>query len=121
MRPDVRAVSSLLLAVSLLLAGAPARASQPPPSCNCAPTAELTALRDRIAAAPDLASAQEMAVAPVERARSVVAKLGWISPSLRDAERRMAFNTLLYGEFDPGSERTLAAWMRHASLTNFCV
>jgi hypothetical protein len=23
----------------------------------------------------------------------------------------------LYGEFDPGSERTLAAWIRHASRT----
>jgi hypothetical protein len=90
MRPDVRAVSSLVFAVSLLIAGAPARASQPAPSCNCAPTAELTALRDRIAAAPNLATAQEMAVAPVERARSVVAKLSWISSSLRDAEKRMA-------------------------------
>jgi len=29
-----------------------------------------------------------MAVAPVERARSVVAKLGWASSSLRDAEKR---------------------------------
>ena len=90
MRPNMRAVSLLLFSVSLLIAGAPARASQQPPGCNCAPTAELTALRDRIAAAPDLETAQEMAVAPVERARSVVAKLGWISPSLRDAERRMA-------------------------------
>ena len=25
----------------------------------------------------------------------------------------------LYGEFDPGSERTLAAWIRHASRTQF--
>lgn len=90
MRPKMRGVSSLLFAVSLLLADAPARASQQPPSCNCAPTAELTALRDRIAAAPDLATAQEMAIAPVEGARSVVAKLGWISSSLRDAEERMA-------------------------------
>jgi len=24
-----------------------------------------------------------------------------------------------YGEFDPGSERTLAAWIRHASRTEF--
>ena len=24
---------------------------------------------------------------------------------------------LFYGEFDPGSERTLAAWIRHASRT----
>jgi len=86
----MRGVSFLLFAVSLLIAGAPARASQQPPSCNCAPTAELTALRDRIAAAPDLATAQEMAIAPVQQARSVVAKLGWISSSLRDAEKRMA-------------------------------
>ena len=90
MRPKMRGVSFLLFAVSLLIAGAPARASQQPPSCNCAPTAELTALRDRIAAAPDLATAQEMAIAPVQQARSVVAKLGWISSSLRDAEKRMA-------------------------------
>ncbi len=27
--------------------------------------------------------------------------------------------TFLYGEFDPGSERTLAAWIRHASRTRF--
>jgi hypothetical protein len=90
MRPNLRAIYSLLIAVSLLLAVAPARASQQPPGCSCAPKAELTALRDRIAEAPDLATAQEMAVAPVERARSVVAKLGWISSSLRDAEKRMA-------------------------------
>lgn len=87
---NMRRISPLLIAVSLLLANVPARASQQPPGCNCAPTAELTALRDRIAAAPDLAAAQEMAVAPVERARSVVAKLGWASSSLRDAEKRMA-------------------------------
>ena len=90
MRPKMRGVSFLLFAVSLLIAGVPARASQQPPGCNCAPTAELTALRDRIAAAPDLATAQEMAIAPVQQARSVVAKLGWISSSLRDAEKRMA-------------------------------
>ena len=24
---------------------------------------------------------------------------------------------ILFGEFDPGSERTLAAWIRHASRT----
>jgi hypothetical protein len=79
-----------ILPVALLLASAPTSASQQPPSCGCAPTAELTALRDRIAAAPDLATAQEMAVAPVERARAVVSKLGWMSASLRDAAKRMA-------------------------------
>ena len=26
-------------------------------------------------------------------------------------------NVLIYGEFDSGSERTLAAWIRHASRT----
>ncbi len=87
---NMRIISLLLISVSLLLAGAPARASQQPPGCGCAPTAELTALRDRIAAAPDLEAAQQMAVAPVERARTVVAKLGWMSSSLRDAEKRMA-------------------------------
>jgi len=90
MRPNMRAISPLLIAVSLLFAGAPARASQQPPGCGCVPTAELTAFRDRIAAAPNLATAQEMAVAPVEQARSVIAKLGWVSSSLRDAEKRMA-------------------------------
>ncbi len=90
MRTNLRWIAPLLLALSLSSASAPARASQQPPSCNCAPIAELTALRDRIAAAPDLATAQEMAVAPVEQARSVVAKLGWVSGSLRDAEKRMA-------------------------------
>jgi hypothetical protein len=25
------------------------------------------------------------------------------------------FSIIYYGEFDPGSERTLAAWIRHAS------
>jgi hypothetical protein len=36
-------------------------------------------------------------------------------------ERPDAIKALLYGEFDPGSERTLAAWMRHASRTIICV
>ena len=27
--------------------------------------------------------------------------------------------TVFYGEFDSGSERTLAAWIRHASRTGF--
>ena len=27
--------------------------------------------------------------------------------------------TVFYGEFDSGSERTLAAWIRHASRTRF--
>ena len=79
MRPNIRVSFPLLIAVPLLLANAPSRASHQPPGCGCAPTAELTALRDRIAAAPDRAAAQEMAVAFVERARSVVAKLGWAS------------------------------------------
>ena len=34
---------------------------------------------------------------------------GW--PVIRDR--------LYYGEFDSGSERTLAAWIRHASRTRF--
>lgn len=90
MRPNTRVIFPLLISLSMLLVSTPARASQQPPDCNCAPTAELTALRDRIAAEPDLATAQQMAITPVERARSVVAKLGWVSSSLRDAEKRMA-------------------------------
>ena len=30
---------------------------------------------------------------------------------------RGTFDPYHYGEFDPGSERTLAAWIRHASRT----
>ena len=29
-----------------------------------------------------------------------------------------SWTNFLYGEFDPGSERTLAAWIRHASRTH---
>ncbi len=34
------------------------------------------------------------------------------------AERAILGSIFLYGEFDPGSERTLAAWIRHASRTD---
>ena len=37
----------------------------------------------------------------------------------RDYELR--FYICFYGEFDPGSERTLAAWIRHASRTGLYV
>ena len=30
------------------------------------------------------------------------------------------FPYIIIGEFDPGSERTLAAWIRHASRAGFC-
>ena len=35
----------------------------------------------------------------------------------RGRVRVVSVFSILYGEFDPGSERTLAAWIRHASRT----
>ena len=46
------------------------------------------------------------------------------SESQRRWRRRKAqpvVESFIYGEFDSGSERTLAAWMRHASRTGFFV
>ena len=34
-----------------------------------------------------------------------------------DGSQRWLISNIFYGEFDPGSERTLAAWIRHASRT----
>ena len=42
-------------------------------------------------------------------------KLESFFPLTRDAQ------TFLFGEFDSGSERTLAAWIRHASRARFQV
>ena len=36
-------------------------------------------------------------------------------------ERRDPFDNFLFGEFDSGSERTLAAWIRHASRTPIAI
>jgi hypothetical protein len=41
-------------------------------------------------------------------------------PQLAKLLKRLSSKELrIYGEFDSGSERTLAAWIRHASRTRF--
>ncbi len=44
-----------------------------------------------------------------------------VNVSRRDRTCRKAreISEVFFGEFDPGSERTLAAWIRHASRTGF--
>jgi hypothetical protein len=40
-----------------------------------------------------------------------------MSPEICPYGGRPGAKQILFGEFDPGSERTLAAWFRHASRT----
>ncbi len=50
--------------------------------------------------------------------QSTIQYIWFVSVSLQPSSSRITrFWTLLYGEFDPGSEWTLAAWLRHASRT----
>ncbi len=43
-----------------------------------------------------------------------------VEPSF-DETRLRADSTIQNEGFDPGSERTLAAWLRHASRTNYSI
>jgi hypothetical protein len=82
------------LALAFLLFALPSHATEASggvvPACHCAPKAELAKLRDRIAAAPSIADARELAVEPVAQARRILARLVWASDSIRGADARMA-------------------------------
>ena len=80
----------LVSALSLFADAPDAAATRTILDCQCAPRAELTAYRDRIAAAPTLEAARELAVTPVAQARSVVSRLTWAAASLGEADARMA-------------------------------
>ena len=42
-----------------------------------------------------------------------------VDETMRESNQPLERDFLLDGEFDPGSERTLAAWFRHASRANY--